>query len=271
MRDGRVLTMNEADVIAEAQEATVAAWRRLHEQSPDIEMPLSMRRYGKRKAKDDAASNDRNHSICRACCIAGRRTAGSAPLVFDIPRSGSDYPRDFHSPAPFDAVRRSVSDVCRGPLRPGAGPRRDLALCALPERLHRRQPARARRRPGLGSIGDWPEPLEPSDKAVRGMGLIPRVCGKGDVALHAIRRSAPPICSIGSTRIIGPTTTGCATSSPVSSPEHGVAFHVSCHSMSSVGGAAIGGLRAGSGRISTSARGTARRRTRISPRRSSIA
>ena len=44
MRDGRVLTMNEADVIAEAQEATVAAWRRLHEQSPDIEMPLSMRR-----------------------------------------------------------------------------------------------------------------------------------------------------------------------------------------------------------------------------------
>jgi 5-methylthioadenosine/S-adenosylhomocysteine deaminase len=44
MRDGRVLTMNEDDVIGEAQEATAAAWRRLHEQSPDIEIPPSLRR-----------------------------------------------------------------------------------------------------------------------------------------------------------------------------------------------------------------------------------
>jgi 5-methylthioadenosine/S-adenosylhomocysteine deaminase len=44
MRDGQVLTMNEFDVIGEAQEATVAAWHRLHEQSPDIEMPPSLRR-----------------------------------------------------------------------------------------------------------------------------------------------------------------------------------------------------------------------------------
>lgn len=33
----------------------------------------------------------------------------AAPLVFDIPRSGSDYPREFQSPAKFDAVRRLVS------------------------------------------------------------------------------------------------------------------------------------------------------------------
>lgn len=33
----------------------------------------------------------------------------SAPLVFDIPRSGSDYPREFQSPAKFDAVRRLIS------------------------------------------------------------------------------------------------------------------------------------------------------------------
>ena len=30
-------------------------------------------------------------------------------LVFDTPRSGNEYPQEFLSPAPFDAVRRSVS------------------------------------------------------------------------------------------------------------------------------------------------------------------
>ncbi len=39
MRDGRVLSMDENAVIAEAQEATVAAWHRLHETSGDIELP----------------------------------------------------------------------------------------------------------------------------------------------------------------------------------------------------------------------------------------
>ena len=42
MKDGIVLCMNESDVIEEAQEATQAAWRRLGEISPDIELPASM-------------------------------------------------------------------------------------------------------------------------------------------------------------------------------------------------------------------------------------
>lgn len=43
MKDGQVLCMNESDVLAEAQEATRAAWHRLGEISPDIELPASMR------------------------------------------------------------------------------------------------------------------------------------------------------------------------------------------------------------------------------------
>jgi len=43
MRGGRVLSMDEDAVIAEAQEATVAAWRRLHETSSDIELPPNLR------------------------------------------------------------------------------------------------------------------------------------------------------------------------------------------------------------------------------------
>jgi len=39
MRDGQVLSMDEADVMAAAQAATDASWRRLGESSPDIELP----------------------------------------------------------------------------------------------------------------------------------------------------------------------------------------------------------------------------------------
>ncbi len=39
MQDGRVLTMNEADVIRHSQEAAVSAWRRFQETYPDIALP----------------------------------------------------------------------------------------------------------------------------------------------------------------------------------------------------------------------------------------
>ena len=39
MFEGKVLTMNEADVLRNAQEATVSAWKRLHETYPEIPAP----------------------------------------------------------------------------------------------------------------------------------------------------------------------------------------------------------------------------------------
>ena len=44
MRDGEVTCMNVRDTLDAAQEATVAAWHRLHETSGDIELPSSLRR-----------------------------------------------------------------------------------------------------------------------------------------------------------------------------------------------------------------------------------
>ena len=44
MRDRHVLTMDEAEVLATAQSATVAAWRRLHERDPDIVVPEDLLR-----------------------------------------------------------------------------------------------------------------------------------------------------------------------------------------------------------------------------------
>ena len=43
MRDGEVTCMNVRDTLDTAQEATVAAWHRLHETSGDIELPHSLR------------------------------------------------------------------------------------------------------------------------------------------------------------------------------------------------------------------------------------
>ena len=42
MKDHQVLCLDEPEVIAEAQAATAAAWRRLHETSGDIELPPSL-------------------------------------------------------------------------------------------------------------------------------------------------------------------------------------------------------------------------------------
>ena len=44
MRGGEVTCMNVRDTLDAAQEATVAAWRRLHETSGDIELPPSLQR-----------------------------------------------------------------------------------------------------------------------------------------------------------------------------------------------------------------------------------
>ena len=44
VREGEVLCMDVRDTLDAAQEATVAAWHRLHEQSGDIELPASLRR-----------------------------------------------------------------------------------------------------------------------------------------------------------------------------------------------------------------------------------
>jgi 5-methylthioadenosine/S-adenosylhomocysteine deaminase len=43
MRDRKLLTMDESEVIAEAQEATVAAWRRLSETSDGIDLPPGLK------------------------------------------------------------------------------------------------------------------------------------------------------------------------------------------------------------------------------------
>ena len=99
----------------------------------------------------------------------------AAPLVFDIPRSGSDYPREFRSPAPFDAVRRSVSMYVEE-LYANAPDHGATWLYALFPNTYIDANRHELDVDPEWFEGEWSEPLQPSDKSLRGMGLIPRVC-----------------------------------------------------------------------------------------------
>jgi len=171
--------------------------------------------------------------------VLHRRTpvGNQAPLVFDIPRSGSDYPREFQSSAPFTDVRRSVSMYVEDlyGLAPEAGA---TWLYALFPNVYIDANRHELDLDPEWVDGDWPESFQTSDKSVRGMGLIPRVCGKGDVALqdgpisvddlkHRLDNYYWPYHNL-----LGDILSEFITNA-------GVAFHVSCHSMSSIGGVAM--------------------------------
>lgn len=42
MRDGRILCLDEPEVLRNAQQATIGAWNRLHENNPDLPLPASL-------------------------------------------------------------------------------------------------------------------------------------------------------------------------------------------------------------------------------------
>jgi N-formylglutamate deformylase len=171
--------------------------------------------------------------------VLHRRTPSedAVPLVFDIPRSGNDYPCEFRSPAPFDAVRRSVSMYVEE-LYGGAPNHGATWLYALFPNVFIDANRHELDVDPAWLEGELTEPLEPSDKSLRGMGLIPRVCGKGDVALQ----DAPITAADLRHRLdhyYWPYHNELTAILEGFRERHGVAFHVSCHSMSSVGGKAV--------------------------------
>jgi N-formylglutamate amidohydrolase len=164
-------------------------------------------------------------------------TISVAPLVFDIPRSGSDYPREFSSPAPFDAVRRSVSMYVEE-LYGFAPDHGTTWLYALFPNVYIDANRHELDVDPAWLEGDWAEPLEPSDKSIRGMGLIPRVCGKGDVALQDTSLTVADLAHR-LDNYYWPYHNELTAILAAFREHHGAAFHVSCHSMSSIGGKAV--------------------------------
>ena len=171
--------------------------------------------------------------------VLHRRTPAdnAVPVVFDIPRSGSDYPREFQSPAPFDAVRRSVSMYVEE-LYGHAPDQGATWLYAMFPNTYIDANRHELDVDPEWLDGDWSEPLETSDKSLRGMGLIPRVCGKGDVVLQDTPITAADLRHRLDT-YYWPYHNTLSQILDGFREQHGVAFHISCHSMSSIGGKAV--------------------------------
>jgi N-formylglutamate amidohydrolase len=158
----------------------------------------------------------------------------AAPVVFDIPRSGAEYPRSFRPAAPFADVQRSISmyveEAYAGVVDAGAtwlyacfpnvfiDPNRN-ELDIDPEALE----------------GEWPEALRPGEKTRMGIGLIPMVCA-GTTRLYAGRLPVEEVRA----RIDGyyrPYHEELARLLHAHRERHGIALHMSCHSMPAIAAA----------------------------------
>lgn len=152
-----------------------------------------------------------------------------APVIFDIPRSGSEYPRHFRSIASLTDLQKSVSsfveELYSGVTASGA----TWLYAAFPNAFI--DPNRHELDIDPDSLdGPWPVPLKPSPKTSTGIGLIPMVCagtrpiydGKlavADVEARLADYYWPYHNELG--RLIAGFR-----------ERFGVAYHLSCHSMS---------------------------------------
>lgn len=154
-----------------------------------------------------------------------------SPVLFETPRSGAKYPHDFRSIALLSDLQRSISmyveECYMGVVTSGATwlfaefpniyidlNRHDLDID--PDQLD----------------GEWPVPLMPGTKTKSGIGLIPTVCA-GTKPVY----NAPLGISDVANRIDSyywPYHNEVARILKKFKAEHGVAYHLSCHSMPAV-------------------------------------
>ena len=155
-----------------------------------------------------------------------------APSVFDVPRSGREYPLGFHSTAPFNDVHFLVSQYVEEiwSLAPAEGS--GLLYAVFVNNWIDANRGERDIDPEL-LLEPWPEPLDPTEKSNRlGMGLIhskarghalyPDKLSIAEVKHRIETYWRPYHAKLG--QLIG-----------ALRAEHGVAFHLSCHCMGTVG------------------------------------
>ncbi|CAB3883661.1 hypothetical protein LMG26846_03635 [Achromobacter insuavis] len=160
-----------------------------------------------------------------------RDPLSSAPVVFDIPRSGREYPADFDASASFSDLHSSVSRHLER-LYDGAPEHGATWLYARFPNTYIDANRHERDIDPAMLDGEWPEPLEPSDKSRAGIGLIPMVV-RGTRPLYA--HGKLPTAQVRQ-RIDGyyrPYHDELKRILQGLRQQHGVAYHLSCHSMGS--------------------------------------
>lgn len=160
--------------------------------------------------------------------------ADAAPVVFDIPRSGAEYPRAFRPAAPFADVQRSISmyvEEVYGEV-PQAGA--TWLYACFPNVFIDANRHELDIDPDAID-GEWPEPLRPGEKTKMGIGLIPMVCA-GTTRLYDGRL---PVADVRARlndyywpyhNELGRLLRGFR-------ENHGIALHMSCHSMPAIAAA----------------------------------
>ena len=159
---------------------------------------------------------------------------GHAPLVFDSPHSGTAYPANHRIVAPRAALESGV-DLYVHELF-GTAPSHGAALLhALFPRMYI-DPNRAEQDIDPALIeGDWPHPLNPTEKSERGFGLIRRLA-LPDVPVYDRPLPAAEI-QMRLDRYYRPYHTTLVRLLDQRLDWYGAVWHVNCHSMKPVGNA----------------------------------
>ena len=160
------------------------------------------------------------------------RPSAMSALLYDSPHSGRYYPPDFASKASRLELRRG-EDAYVDEMLSGAPA---LGVCLLVANYPRCYIDVNRSENDIDSAllsEPWPEPLEPTDKSLRGLGLIRRFVVPG------VEAQARPL-TVSEVRgridrVYAPYHAALATLIDEIHASHGVAWHIDWHSMKSVG------------------------------------
>jgi N-formylglutamate amidohydrolase len=161
--------------------------------------------------------------------------AEPAPVVFDSPHSGTDYPDDFGTIAPLSILRRS-EDAFVDELF-AAAPRHGAPLIAA--RFPRIYIDPNRDLTDLDPAmldGPWPDPLVPSRKTELGVGLVWRIMPPDSRLYDRLLSVAEVRTRI--ERCWKPYHHAVATAIDQTHRRFGKVWHVNCHSMPAMGNAA---------------------------------
>lgn len=156
------------------------------------------------------------------------------PLVFDSPHSGDTGAVEFGSALPMEILRRAedsyVDELFADVTNHGA----TLIAAAFPRAFIDVNRAMDDIDPDLLD-GDWPEPLNPSIRSERGIGLIRRLVGPGEVIYDRSLSVAEVMARLDDH--YRPYHAHLQLTLAGLRRRFGRVFHVNCHSMKSVGNA----------------------------------
>lgn len=155
----------------------------------------------------------------------------AAPVLFEIPRSGAEYPRDFRSVAALTDLQRSISmyveEVYQDVVPAGA----TWLYAHFPNAYI--DPNRHELDIDPAQLdGEWPEALQPGPKTKAGQGLIPTICA-GSKPIY----DAPLPVAEAKKRLekfYWPYHDEVKRLLAGFKAKHGAAYHLSCHSMPAI-------------------------------------